>query len=523
MRFAKLASITALLFCLTSCSSPPVTGPEAGKTLIEDSAKAMGGWANIDAVKSQEILTGGGDWEPMQSLEPKGEPRQVDIFGQTILIDLEKNRLRFTHDAKRTYPQPGPVKFVEVIDGNVGMLLSTSADGKTQTERLHASRLATRLRDINRLPIRVLKVAKAAPDLTRTPDVVVDKKTYHVVKYTDSGLAAQLQIDGFTNLPSRVIYTEDDPLYGDTLNEVTFGDWKDRDGVRLPDTITTALNGQKIREEHVRTLINNTKYDESSFAIPDDVRSTPEVGQRIVSQWPLRRIVMGVGYQDFGRDQNVQLDQLAPGVYHVTGSSHNSLAIEMKDHILVVETPLFDERSAAVIQALGEKIPGKEIKEVVLTHYHNDHSGGMRAYLAQGATIYVHESIVPFAKDVLARPHTVRPDLFAKAGGNKGTVEGVGEAGKTLTDGDRTVQIFTVPNAHAAGMLAVYLPKEKLAFVSDLYTPGAPVQPGDPNASAFLSAVTRANFSIDRVAGGHGGVGPFKDLQKVGAVSKMGS
>jgi len=415
------------------------------------------------------------------------------------------------------------VKFVEVIDGDVGMLQSTGPDDKITTERLHPSRFATRLRDINRLPIRVLKVAKAAPDLSRAADVTVDKKTYHVLNYRDSGLAAALYIDSFNNLPERVTYTEDDPIYGDTVNEIAFSDFKDRDGVRLPDTISTSLNGKKIREEHIRTLINNPKYDEASFAIPADVRSQPEVGEHIVSQWPLRRVIIGVGYEEFGREQKVQLDPLAPGVYHVTGGSHHSLAIEMKDHIIVVEMPLFEERSLAVIKALEEKIPGKPVKYAVLTHFHNDHSGGMRAYAAKGATLYVHESIVPFAEDVLGRPHTVRPDSLAKAGGNKGSVEGVGDAGKTLTDGDRTVQIFTVPNGHAAGMLAVYLPKEKLVFVSDLYTPGTPVQPGDPNAVALFTAITKANLSVDRIAGGHGGVGPFKDLQKVGSVAKTGS
>jgi hypothetical protein len=73
-------------------------------------------------------------------------------------------------------------------------------------------------------------------------------------------------------------------------------------------------------------------------------------------------------------------------------------------------------------------------------------------------------------------------------------------------------------------MLAAYLPKEKLVFVSDLFTPGATVQPGDPNAVAFLAALTKAGVTADRIVGGHGnpGVGPFRDLEKVGTV-KTGS
>jgi glyoxylase-like metal-dependent hydrolase (beta-lactamase superfamily II) len=516
-------TVTAVLTLLIACSSAPPTGPEAGKALVEEAAAAMGGWDNINAIKTQEILTGGADWEPMQSLEPKGEPRQVDMFGQSILVDLESNKLRLSHDGKRTYPAPAPVKFIEVIDGDVGMLQSMTADGKVVNERLHPSRYATRLRDLNRLPLRVLKIAKASPVLTREADVKIDNKTFNVLKYADSGQAVELQLDSFNKLPARVIYTEDDPIYGDTRNELSFGDYKDVDGVRQPQTFVTFLNANKIREERVRTLINNGKLDPASFTIPDEVRSQPESGERIVSQWTLRRAVIATGYQDFGREQKVELNELAPGVYHVTGSSHNSLAVEMKDHVVVVELPMFEERSLAVIKAIEAKIPGKPIKYAVMTHYHIDHSGGLRAYAAKGATIVAPESIVPFVKETLERPHTVRIDSLAKAGANKGTVEGVGDAGKSLTDGERTVQLVTVPNGHAAGMLAAYLPKEKLIFVSDLYTPGAVLQPGDTNAVAFLAAINKAGLSVDRVVGGHGGVGPFKDLQKAGTVSTSGS
>src|SRR5262245_12063099 len=210
MRFRNWVVLLSLV--VASCSSAPPTGPDAAKALIEESATAMGGWANIDLIKSQEIITGGQDWEAMQSSDPKADPLQMDVFGQWIVVDLEKKRMRFAHDGKRSYPQPGPIKFIEVIDGDVGMLQTAAADGKEMNERLHPSRLAARLRDMNRLPIRLLKVAKAAPDLTRAADVTVDKKTYHVLQYKDSGLPVELHIDSFNKLPARVIYTEDDPI-----------------------------------------------------------------------------------------------------------------------------------------------------------------------------------------------------------------------------------------------------------------------------------------------------------------------
>lgn len=511
--------VLALLVLLSACSSAPPAGPDAARALIEESAAAMGGWAALDAVKSQEILTGGGDLEPMQAVEPNGEAREINQFGQSIIVNFEKNQFRLVFDAMRVYPTRQPVKFAEVIDGDAGMLETPTAKGDTARERLHPARLAARQRDVRRMPVRVLYTAKSASDLTRAEDKADGARKLHVLTYTDGGQPVELQLDTFNKLPARVIYTEDDPIYGDTLNEIAFFDWREYSGVRLPATQAFFLNGNKIREERVRTLINNPKYDENSLAVPADIRSQPENGERIVSQWPLRRVVMGVGYQDFGREQKVDIVEAAKGVYHVKGSTHHSMAVEMKDHVVVVEAPLFEERSAAVIKALEAKIPGKPVKYVVMTHFHIDHSGGMRAYAAKGAAILAHEKNVQFLKTMFSRPKTVRPDSLAKAGNVTPNVEGV-KGAKSLTDGERTIEIREIENPHAGGMLAVYLPKEKLLFASDLFTPGTPVDPantnGVANAAALYKAITDQKLDVARIVGGHGEIAPLSDLAKAG-------
>ncbi len=510
-------ALTLLMF-LSACSSAAPTGPAAGRTLVDEAAAAIGGWAVLDSVKSQEIITGGADVEPLQAVEPTGQPRVINQFGQDILADFAKNRMRLSFDAIREYPSRQPVKFVEIVDSDGGMVETSQPDGKTARERMHPSRYATRLRDMRRMPVRILYTAKNAPDLTRDPDKIDGKVTINVLRFKDGGQPVELQLDSFNKLPLRVIYTEDDPIYGDTLNELAFFDWRDYNGVRLPQSQATFLNGNKIREERVRTLINNPKYEDDSLTIPAEIRSQPEVGERIVSQWPLRRLVMGVNYLDFGREQKVELVEVAKGVYHIKGSDHHSMAVEMKDHVIMIEAPFFEERSVAVIKAVEQKIPGKPIKYLVVTHFHIDHSGGIRAYAAKGATILMQETNMPFLKTLLSRPKTMRPDSLAKAGNITPNVEGVKDE-KSLTDGERTVELRDLPNPHSSGMLMVYLPKEKILFESDLFTPGAPVDPtntlGVENAVALFTGINNANIQVDRIVGGHGEVAPLRELAKI--------
>jgi|GEM_PF-724188 len=501
---------------LSACSGQPL-GPDAGRALVEESAAAMGGWDAMNAIKSQEIITAGGDWEPLQALSPGSEPRIVNRFSQGVLADYENGRMRVAFDAQRVYPFQQRVRFDEVIEKDVASLETIDPSGKSTFERLHPSRRATRMRDFNRLPLRVLYTAKNSPDLRREADLpgAGRNTAIHVLKYTDGGAPVELHLGSFDKLPMRVIYMEDDPVEGDSANELVFSEWRYYDAVRMPQKIELFLNGKKLREEEVRTLINNPKHLDAVFVIRDEVRAQPENGEPIVSQWTLRRAAMGTAYADFGRAQKVELAQVAPGVHHVTGGSHHSMVVEFNDGLMVVEMPLFEERSEAVLAALEQKFPGKPVKYGVMTHFHMDHSGGIRAYAAKGATLFAPESVVSWVKETLSRPKTIRPDSLAKAGAPRGTVEGVADA-KTISDGMRTVELRQIPNAHSEGLLIAYLPKERIAFVSDLYSPGNPIAPGDPsaNALAFYDALVRDNLAVDRIVGGHGGVGSFRDLAR---------
>ena len=77
----------------------------------------------------------------------------------------------------------------------------------------------------------------------------------------------------------------------------------------------------------------------------------------------------------------VESQKLADGVYSLGGGSHHSVAVEFRDFVAVVEAPLNEERSLAVIAEVRKLMPDKPIDYVVNTHHHFDHSGGLRTYV----------------------------------------------------------------------------------------------------------------------------------------------
>ena len=91
--------------------------------------------------------------------------------------------------------------------------------------------------------------------------------------------------------------------------------------------------------------------------------------------------------------------KLADGVWHVTGGSHHSVVVEFNEYIAVAEAPLDEARSLAVIAEAKKLGSNKPIRYVLTTHHHFDHSGGLRTYVAEGATVVTHQSNVPYLRE----------------------------------------------------------------------------------------------------------------------------
>jgi glyoxylase-like metal-dependent hydrolase (beta-lactamase superfamily II) len=214
----------------------------------------------------------------------------------------------------------------------------------------------------------------------------------------------------------------------------------------------------------------------------------------------------------------VEFTEVAKGVFHITGGTHHSVAIEMADHLIVGDAPLYEERSQAVLEALAKKFPGKPVRFLVSSHFHNDHSGGTRAYIAAGATVVAGKITEDFFKQIAAAPHTRVPDSLQKDP-KPLAFAAVETEKKVLTDGARTVEVYPVENSHADGMLVLYVPDEKLLYVTDLFSPGAarqpPVWPGE-----LLNAIQRFGLQVERIVGGHGNkVGTLAELRQASSAS----
>jgi len=213
--------------------------------------------------------------------------------------------------------------------------------------------------------------------------------------------------------------------------------------------------------------------------------------------------------------ERVVVERLGAGVWFLAGGSHNSVAVEMSDHLVLVEAPLGDARTAAVIEQVKTLAPGKPIRYVVNSHGHFDHSGGVRAAVAEGATVVTSAANVPYFERAFATPNALRPDRMAQAG-KAAKFAPVGDK-LAMADAMRVIEVHAIAGSpHAESFLMIYLPEERLLIEADAFTPAAPNAPPpatpNPNHLSLIANIERLGLPVDRIVPLHGRVVPVAEL-----------
>jgi hypothetical protein len=105
----------------------------------------------------------------------------------------------------------------------------------------------------------------------------------------------------------------------------------------------------------------------------------------------------------------------------------------------------------------------------------------------------------------------------------KAKIEIIDNKKRVFEDETQTVEILDVgPNSHAKEMLIAYLPKQKLVFQGDLFIVplnDAPVGPAQQTTIDFANRVKELGLQVERIAGVHGKVGTWPEVEQAIAAS----
>ena len=257
------------------------------------------------------------------------------------------------------------------------------------------------------------------------------------------------------NLVTKVETRVENAVVGDLLHEFEYSNYRNMNGVQVPGRIVQRQAGLE------------TFNADITAATPNPANLT-----ELLTPPPAPGRGGGPGGPGGGGPPPAPaappVEKLGDGAFKI-GGNYVSLAIDMGDHVLVVESGQSDARGMAVMAAAKQAIPNKPIRFVVNSHPHFDHASGLAAAVAEGATILTHNNNEEVLERLLAGPRTLTGDSLSKVTNRRtNVVTGVGDRDVRKGSNGKVVELHRIPNEHSDGMLVVYLPAEKVLWSADV-------------------------------------------------------
>jgi len=491
----------ATLFLTSAALIAPACAQDAA-SLLQAADKATG----ASAVKSVAYSGAGTMRYPGQNFEPNGDWPRAPMTSYSATIDYASKSAKEEYAVDVAKKERGgglaAPRTTNFVSGNYAWNLNAQGQPNPQPA-------AAELREfmITISPYGFIQAALASGNAT-VEDRYFNRldQTVKVVGFKTGKYRVTGEFDK-DNLLTRVVTWFPDPVMGDNAIEVRYTEWKDvGGGAKFPFHIHAHQGDHPLQTGgrnwfDIRVTDAKVNVPDAAVAVPDNVRNAAAPQVRVASQ------------------------KLADGVWYLGGGSHNSLAVEFKDYAVVIEGPLNDARSNAVIAETHKLIPNKPIRYLVNTHHHFDHLGGIRAFVAEGATVVTDDRNKDFYRNVVLapQPRSLDPDRLSQfpfATTGPGTL-----ALQTFTDrytiGDETrvIELYHVEGLnHATDMLVAYLPQSKILVNADLYSPppqGGNLQNVNENAVALFNNVKRLKLDVAQHVPIHGNPGPQADFDRI--------
>jgi glyoxylase-like metal-dependent hydrolase (beta-lactamase superfamily II) len=474
----------ALIAGCTASQSPE-------QRIVRDAAAALGG---VDKIRDARTMTmeGGGEVFALgQNRTLDGPLLNWKVTGYRGAIDFEQ--LRWRDELTQTpafvtgWPDPAHVGAGYALHAAYDLEEgeASSVDDFTTNDRYDA---------LFHHPIGFLRAALSKDARLERARTEGDQHAVDLIAPFSSERIT-LYVDRESRLPRRIVSKSHvDPL-GDVTLASTFDAFIDAEsgasarssGVKVPARITSLVDETVVSDLKITKAVVNP----SPNVLGDlRARATPARGTPMVID-----------------------EEVAPGIWYLTGEGHHSVVVEFADHLTLIEAP-GRTRTHYVIKKARELRPGKPLTQVINTHHHFDHSGGLREAIAEGLTVIAHEANRAFYERIAARPATLAQDAQQRQP-KPLAIETVADT-KVLSDGTRRLEIYAIKDSpHCAAFLMVYFPKERLLVEADAYQPpprvGVPPRI-HPFAANLLDNIRNRGLRVDRIVPIHGYIVPFADL-----------
>jgi glyoxylase-like metal-dependent hydrolase (beta-lactamase superfamily II) len=453
------------------------------QTVLEQAIAATGGEDALQALETVTIESNAAT-TPRQQNTTAEPPYEPGTLYEKMVLDLKGDRL---YVKNRGEGQGFAFDTNTVMKGKEGLIFDLL--GKIATplsqQQVQSALIGQYQR---RLPVLILSNASTANmGLRYLGEDTFGGRKHDVITFAQGdGSQLTFYVDSGTHLISKyeIVYT--DGITGTDSSEIIFGNYQTVGGIKTPLEFTQRQAGEDSVKRTLKVAYNEKPNDNLFSLDTAGYQKAPAPTQR-----------------------EVGTNKLADGVYTIEGfqnGAYNVMAVEFKDFIVALEAPLSSQVSGDAIKRIKQVIPNKPIRYVAVTHHHGDHSGGLRAYIAEGATVITTSGNVNLFKQLAAAK---QDDVLAK-NPKPLKIETLQDHKRVISDGTRTLELHDIgPNPHAKEMVIAWLPKERILFQGDLF-----FEPFDPGPLGITQKPTldlaeklkTLNITPERIAAVHGRV-----------------
>lgn len=434
-----------------------------------------------------------------QSPRPDGPPLTTPYSGQ-LGGDISRGwhlfeRVAFASDMNRVGNR-WIIKGNEVI--NVDFVRETHS-----SQSFPPGAIQTLMR---RIPQSLLREAAGrGATLRLQAEAEVDGKKCNVITFsTATGGAINLFFDTGTNLLARWEVLGSDVFFGDVTTETIIKGYSTIGGLPLPTGQVIRVGGVIIQDVDYSAW-NVGPLPDSFYDVPANIKPAPSVAQPAAN--PAGRT-------------GPSIVELGQGLYAIEGlGGYRVLFQEFGDFVMTFEAPLNDDTTQTVLRLVRGKIPNKPVRYVALTHHHEDHAGGFRAYIAEKIGVITTPQNVPFFRNSFAARFTIAPDLLYRNRHSQMShlLDAITDGRDTISNGGVTVELIDIgPGPHAEEMLVFWFPAQRILFQGDLWglEPDGSVRPARNSELHFADWVAKSGLPIERIFGVHGPAGTPAQLQE---------